>query len=198
MKRASLLICLLFFFALTAFAQSGDVAFGVSGLIAPSTAGVDFSSGNVFAPTMGGGTYLNFTGDFMIRHHLGVEGELAWRARQNLYLGYQPYRPLFYDFGGIWSSRFSKHFGAEASAGIGAESLRFYNGYETCSFVTCTDYTSSNHLMGAFGGGLKIYPWHNVFIRPEARFYLIHNNYEFNSDHVLRAGISIGYTFGGE
>lgn len=199
MKRASLLFCLLLFFALTAFAQSGDVAFGVSGLTAPSPSSFDINSGNFFAPTMGGGTYLNFSGDFLLRHHLGMEGEIAWRAHQNLYQGYQPYRPLFYDFGGIWSQRFNRYFGAEASAGIGAESLRFYNNYYTCGFITgCTNYTSSNHFMGAFGAGLKIYPWHNVFVRPEARLYLIRNNYEFNSNHVLRAGVSIGYTFGGE
>ena len=148
---------------------------------------------------MGGGTYLNFNGDFLLKHHLGVEGEIAWRAHQNIYLGFQPYRPLFYDFGGIWASRFSKYVGAEVTAGIGAESLRFYSNQYTCGFVTgCTNYSSSNHFMGAFGGGIKLYPWHNVFIEPNARLYLIRNNVEFDSNRALRAGISIGYTFGGD
>ena len=199
MKKASLFLCLLVFVAATAWGQSGDIAFGVSGLTAPTPSSFDINSGNFFAPTEGGGTYLNFSGDFLIRHHLGVEGEVAWRAHQNLYQGYQPYRPLFYDFGGAWASRFGKYFGAELTAGIGAESIRFYNNYYTCGYVSgCTNYTSSNHFMGAFGGGLKFYPWHNVFVRPEARLYLIHNNVEFAGNHVLRAGISIGYTFGGD
>jgi len=147
---------------------------------------------------MGGGTYLNFTGDFLLRHNLGVEGEIAWRAHQNLYLGYQPYRPLFYDFGAVWAPRFGR-VGAEVTAGIGAESLRFYNNYYTCSYVAgCTNYTSSNHFMGAIGGGLKFYATHNIFIRPEARLYLIHNNVEFAGSHALRAGVSIGYSFGGD
>lgn len=150
---------------------------------------------------MGGGTYLNFNGDFLIRHHLGVEGEVAWRAHQNLYQGYQPYRPIFYDFGGVWATRFGRFLGVEANAGIGAESLRFYTGYNinNCSpFTGCTNYTSSNHFMGAFGGGVKLYPWHNVFIEPNARLYLIRNNVEFAGSHAVRAGISIGYTFGGD
>src|SRR4051812_36760799 len=197
--KTNLLLCLVAVLAFTClgYAQSGDIAFGVSGLTSPTPSSFDINSGNFFAPTMGGGTYLNFSGDFLLRHHLGVEGEISWRAHQNLYQGYQPYRPLFYDFGAIWAGRFGKFFGAEASAGIGAESLRFYNNYYTCSYVAgCTNYTSSNHFMGAFGGGLKFYPTHSIFIRPEARLYLIHNNVEFAGSHAVRAGISIGYTFG--
>ncbi|MGZ4788122.1 MAG: outer membrane beta-barrel protein [Terriglobales bacterium] len=198
MKKSCLLACLLLFFACSAFAQSGDIAFGVSGLTSPSPSSFDINSGNFFAPTMGGGTYLNFSGDFLLRHHMGIEGEIAWRAHQNLYQGYQPYRPLFYDFGAIWAPRFGR-IGAELSAGIGAESLRFYSNYYTCSYISgCTNYTSSNHFMGAFGAGLKLYPTHNIFIRPEARLYLIHNNVEFAGNHALRAGVSIGYTFGGD
>ncbi len=30
--------------------------------------------------------------------------------------------------------------------------------------------------MGDFGGGIRAYIWHNVFIRPEVRVYLINNN----------------------
>ena len=112
---------------------------------------------------------------------------------------FQPYRPLFYDFGGIWAPQIGKHVGAELTAGIGAESLRFYTNQFNCNFVSgCTNYTSSNHFMGAFGGGLKFYPLHNFFVRPEARLYLIHNNIEFAGSHAVRAGVSIGYTFGGE
>jgi hypothetical protein len=200
LKKVWLLACLLLLFAVApaAFAQSGDIAFGVSGLTAAKPSSFDINSGNFFAPTMGGGTYLGFSGDFLVKHHLGVEGEIQWRAHQNLYQGYQPFRPLFYDVGGIWASRFGKYFGAELSAGIGASSTRFYTGYQTCNFVTCTDYTSSNHFMGAFGGGIKIYPTHSFFIRPEVRYYAIHNNVEFAGNNVVRAGVSIGYTFGGD
>ncbi len=45
------------------------------------------------------------------------------------------------------------------------------------------------------GGGIKLYAMHNFFIRPEARFYFINNNTDFSSNHALRYGLSIGYTF---
>ena len=54
---------------------------------------------------------------------------------------------------------------------------------------------SSNHLLGHFGGGIKIYVHGNFFVRPEANFYLIRNNYEFSAGYGTRVGASIGYTF---
>ncbi|MGB8978885.1 MAG: hypothetical protein WCC32_14440, partial [Terriglobales bacterium] len=55
--------------------------------------------------------------------------------------------------------------------------------------------SSSNHFDVDFGGGLKIYPGHGFFIRPEARFYVINNNTDYSSNHAARVGVSIGYTF---
>jgi hypothetical protein len=85
--------------------------------------------------------------------------------------------------------------GAEIVGGIGAESLRFYQPYFNCNFVTCTNYVSSNHFLGDFGGGLKFYVHGGFFVRPEARLYFIHNNAEFSSGKAVRYGVSIGYTF---
>jgi hypothetical protein len=49
--------------------------------------------------------------------------------------------------------------------------------------------------MGDFGAGLKLYPTHNFFIRPEAKLYLVTNNQLFSSSYATRVGASIGYTF---
>jgi hypothetical protein len=38
---------------------------------------------------------------------------------------------------------------------------------------------------------------HHLFIRPEARFYVIRNNFEFSGNHATRLGVSIGYSSGG-
>jgi hypothetical protein len=38
--------------------------------------------------------------------------------------------------------------------------------------------------------------WRTFFVRPEAHYYFIPNNFEFHSDHVFRIGASIGRTFG--
>jgi hypothetical protein len=185
------------FLAILAEGQQIDVAFGAGTLSAPSS---NFS--NVFSQfqqSLSGGTFLAFSGDALIKGNLGVQGEVAWRASRTDYAGFLPYRPLFWDFNAIYAPRFNKFVGAEVMAGIGAESARFYTGQLSCSYVSgCTNYTSSNHFMGDFGGGLKLYPVGNFFIRPEARLYLINNNQEFSSGRAVRYGISIGYTFGGK
>ena len=175
-----------------ASAQQIDIGFGLSGITSPSSG----SSTSYSAPSQGGGIYPGFSGDFLLKKNLGVQGEIYWKGSQGVYNGYQPYRPLFWDFNGIWLPHLAKHFTGELVAGIGVESIRFYNNYSTCSYITgCTNYTSSNHFLGDFGGGIRFYPVGNFFVRPEARFYLIHNNVEFNSDHATRYGVTIGYTF---
>jgi hypothetical protein len=177
----------------SALGQQIDIGFGISGIASPSSGtGATFS-----APSQGGGVYPGFSGDFLLRKNLGVQGEIFWRGSQAIYNGYQPYRPLFWDFNAMWMPHLSRTLVPEFEAGIGVESIRFYNNFYTCSYVTgCTNYTSSNHFMGDFGGGLRYYPHGNFFVRPEARFYLIRNNVEFNSNYVTRYGVTIGYTFG--
>lgn len=183
----------------SASAQRADLAFGVGTTMSPGPSSSDVNSGNFFAPSSGGGTYLNAGGNFLIKHSLGVGGEVSWRASQALYDGYQPYRPILYDFYGIYAPRINRHVGAEVLAGVGGESLRFYTDFVNCNFSGCTNYVSNNHFMGVFGAGLKLYPTGgNWFIRPEIRSYLVRNNQEFNSNRIVRTGISIGYSFGGE
>lgn len=191
------LIALLFVFALferTANAQQIDAAFGISTI----TSGAGKTTNGVFFPTVGGGTYPVISADFLLTHHLGVEGDVSWRASQNLYGGYQPYRPIFYSFNAIWAPKLATHVTAELLAGIGGENLRFYTPNLSCSYVTgCTNYVTSNHFMGDFGGGIRAYVWRSAFIRPEVRLYLINNNVEFSSSYAARYGISLGYSFGG-
>jgi len=181
-------------FGAAAQAQQLDAAFGLGTLTAPSAT----TSNGLRYPSLTGGAYPVFSADFLLKHRIGVEGELAWRASQSNYGGNQPYRPLFYAFNAIWAPRLSKYFTAEVVAGIGGEDLRFY-GYTNCTyFGGCTNYTSSNHFMGDFGGGIRAYIWHSLFIRPEARVYLVNNNQEFSSGRSARYGVSLGYSFGGK
>jgi hypothetical protein len=173
-----------------------DVAFGVNTVTSPSAV-VSTSTGNVIQ-SLGRGAYLGFSGDylFLLHHSFGVGGEIFWRAAQANYGGSQPYRPLFYDFDGVFAPRLTPHIAPELSAGIGAESVRFYTPFQTCSFVSCTNYVSVNHFMADFGGALRFYVRGGFFVRPEAKVYLVNNNQEFSSNHVTRYGVSIGYTFG--
>ncbi len=182
------------FIGAVAHAQQLDAAFGFGGFTAPSST----TSNGLLFPSLKGGGYPVFSADFLLRHRIGVEGELAWRASQANYGGNQPYRPIFWAFNGIWAPRLSKYFTAEMVAGIGGEDIRFY-GITSCNYVVgCTNYSSSNHFMGDFGGGLRAYLWHDLFIRPEARLYLVNNNLEFSSSRAARYGVSLGYSFGGK
>ncbi|HEU5451928.1 MAG TPA: hypothetical protein VFU76_08085 [Terriglobales bacterium] len=191
--RKLLLPAFILFLVIGVQAQSGSVFFGASGL--KGTADTDPVTG---IQTVGGGTYLQGGAEFLIRHHLGVEGEVAWRAHQNLYGGFQPFRPIFFDINGVYAPQLGPHVGADLMAGIGAESIRFYTGQYVCSFTSCTNYQTSNHFLGHIGGRLRLYVHNGFFVGPEAHLYLVHNNVEFSSGKAARIGVSLGYTFGME
>lgn len=183
----------------SAQAQEFHGAFGFGTVTAPGPS--TDSSGFPF-PSLSGGLYPSFSGIFLFKRHIGFGGEVAWRARQAVYGGTisnfsfaQPYRPIFYDFNAVYGSRFGKKFGGDVMAGIGGEDLRFYTPYYTCGITSCTNYQSSNHFAGHFGADLRYYFWGHAFIRPEAHYYVVHNNVEFNKANVARYTISIGYSF---
>ncbi|MFZ0801376.1 MAG: hypothetical protein WAN70_04360, partial [Terriglobales bacterium] len=139
MKKLTVVIlafasCLL---ASNAYAQQFDAAFGVSTI---SSSSGTITNG-LFFPSDRGGAYPGFSADLLLRHRIGFEGDLSWRASQNLYGGSQPYRPVFYSFNAIWAPKLGKNFTAELLAGVGGEDLRFY-GYTNCNnFFGCTTYS---------------------------------------------------------
>ena len=175
-----------------AHGQQIDLGFGIS---TTTSSGPTTSNGLLF-PSLRGGVYPGFSGDLLLRHNFGFEGDLFWRASQTLYGGYQPYRPIFYSFNAIYAPKITKNISAEVLGGIGGEDLRFYGFINCSSFFGCTTYSSSNHFLGDVGGGIRAYFWHGAFLRPEARVYFVHNNVEFSSGTVARYGVSLGYTFG--
>jgi hypothetical protein len=175
-------------------AQKVDLAFGVSTVEAP---GPSFGNSDHAPVSLTGGTYPGFSGDVLFWHNLGIGGEIYWKANQGNYGGDPtlPFRPIFLDFGAVYSPKLASHTYLELDGGIGAIDTRIYcqgcgNGYNT-------NYSSDKHFMGAFGAGLKFYPVGSFFVRPEAKLYLINNNLNFSSARVTRFGLSIGYTFGG-
>jgi len=180
-------------------AQEFSAAFGFGSVVARSTS--TSSSATTF-PSLSGGLYPSFSGIFLTKRHIGVGGEVSWRAKQAIYGGsssgfgiVQPYRPIFYDINAVYGQTFQNKVGADIMAGIGGEDLRFYTPYTTCGFTSCTNYVSSNHFAGHFGGDIRFYFWGHAFIRPEAHYYVVHNNKEFNNVNVSRFAVSIGYSF---
>ena len=188
------LLSMFFLVGKTAHAQHLDAAFGLSAVHGTSASD---ASGNFFPQSVGGGVFPTISADILLLHHFGVGGEVFWRATRNTSQGFQEFRPIFYDFNAVFAPPVGKHAALQMEGGIGGESIRFYQPFVTCSFFSCTDFTSSNHLLGHLGGGVKLYAPHHIFIRPEVGFYFVRHNFEFSSDHATRLGVSIGYTFAG-
>ena len=192
LRQFLVIVGLIVLLSVSGFAQDFDAAFGVGTLIAPSASS---ASGNHSPVSLTGGAYPVFSADYLLKHNFGFGGEIAWRASRNVYAGFQPYRPLLYDFGAVYAPH-TRKVGAELQAGIGWESLRFYQPFFNCGgFSGCSNFVSSNHFMGHFGGGLRYYFKGHFFVRPEAHVYLVRNNIEFSSPLATRVGVSLGYTF---
>jgi hypothetical protein len=144
-----------------------------------------------------GGLYPTLSADVIFHRRIGFNFEASWRASQGAYggPGGQPFRPILFDFNGVFQPKISKKAGADLMGGIGWQDTRFYLPFCTNGF-TCNNFTSANHFLVHVGGGIRYYIWNHVFIRPEVHYYHIHNNVEFSSDNIFRAGASIGYTIG--
>ena len=176
--------------------QQIDAQFGISGINAPSATTFDLNNFDHSPQSLSGGVYPSFAADFMIWHNLGFNGEVAWRATRALYQDSTPYRPIFYDFNAVFARKAGR-VGFAAMGGIGAESIRFYGDFVNCNnFGQCTNYVSSNHLLGHVGGALRLYITNSVYLAPEAHVYFVHNNVEFTSPRATRYGLNLGYTFG--
>jgi hypothetical protein len=186
--------CVVLWFASLGHAQQTDFAVGANAVLSST---YNSASQTFLPPAEKGGTYASVSADILFKNRVGFNGEVAFRAKQGLYNGYQGFRPVFYDFNGVLAPSLGRKVSAELMAGVGGESVLFYNRYATCNskyYSGCLSHASSNHFMIHIGGGIRYYFWRSFFVRPEAHLYLIHNNVQFSSDYVGRVGVSIGYT----
>ncbi len=191
----SLSACSVLLFAAFARAQQIDLALGASTV---------YSSGKASAaqgfvpPAEKSGMYPTFSADVLFKkqQRLGFNFEIAVRAKQGLYNGYQDFRPIFTDANAVYVLRTSKRTRAEVMGGIGVETLLFYNSYGACNraYTACITHLNSDHFMAHVGGGVRYYFWRRFFVRPEIHLYVIPNNYQFNSDYVGRAAVTLGYS----
>jgi hypothetical protein len=181
-------------FASLGHAQQTDFTVGANAVLSST---YNSASLTYLPPAEKGGTYASGSADIVFNNRVGFNGEVAFRAKQGLYNGYQGFRPVFYDVNGVFAPRLGRKASAELMAGVGGESVIFYNRYATCNanYVSgCRTLVSSNHFMIHIGGGVRYYFWRSFFVRPEAHLYMIPNNIQFSSDYVGRIGVSIGYT----
>jgi hypothetical protein len=181
--------CVVVVSASFAHAQEANFAVGGSTLFSSSS----ISASQAFLPPgEKGGVYPSLSAQVLLKEQYGFNVETAFRYKQGLYDGYQHYRPVFYDVNAVYAPRASGDF----MAGIGGESLIFYNQFDNCFSGACATNVNSTHFLLHLGGDVRYRFIGHVFVRPEAHYYRILNNHEFHSDNVLRVGASIGYTFG--
>jgi hypothetical protein len=172
--------------------QQIDVLFGGSTLYSFKSTS---ASQAFIPPPEKGGVYPDAGLQIVLPNHFGIAAEGAFRYDKGLYNGFQEYRPIFYDFNGVYTSHVAKKIPVDVMAGIGGETLIFYNEFASCATGNCRISVSSNHFLFHTGVGLRYYFLRHMFVRGEAHYYIIPNNYEFHSDNVFRVGASIGYTF---
>jgi len=180
-----------------ASAQQGDAMIGFGTIMSPGS--YNCVQGSCFVPEKGG-LYTSISGDVVFKKRVGFNFEAAWKTSQGNYAGLGiPYRPILFDFNGLYQPQLSKKVGLDLMGGIGVQTTRFY-GYQPTSscvyFGAC--YNSSNHFLVDVGGGIRYYVWGHMFVRPEAHFYhIVNNTADFSSNNIVRVGASIGYTIGG-
>jgi hypothetical protein len=199
--RLSLAFASIFLFP-TAFlsAQSRfDAYFGMGSAHASSSGlqSLDASGNLVTTPSLGG-VFGTIGGAVMLKPSYGVGAQVSWSFNKGDYLLYQ-YRPVFYDFNGIWTPISAKHVMPEFQAGFGGASLRFYNAsqpyfdYSTGRYSTFAG--SSNHLQLHVAGGVRFFIKPHLFIRPQVDYHWVRNlTNEFGSNSVPEYTVAIGYS----
>ena len=181
--------------ALVGFAPAQQIDFAVGGSTLWSTKPLTASQA-FFPPAEKGGIFAGASLQYLTESRLGINVEGAFRAKQGLYNGYQYVRPAFYDVNAVYARRMAAKIRADFMAGVGGETLLFYR-QTNCNYSGgCSTYVNDTHFLVHAGVGVRYYVWKTFFVRPEAHYYYIPNNFEFHSDHVFRIGASIGHTFG--
>jgi len=201
LRKLALLTVLSGFFFLACFAQAqqADAMFGFGTVMSPGAASCGSASFTNFVCPERGGLYTNISADVIFHKRVGFGFDAAWKASAGDFGGLgQPYRPILFDFNGVYQPRLNKKAGLDLMGGIGWQTTRFYGFQPTFSCEALNAcYTSANHFLVDLGVGVRYYVWGHVFVRPEARYYHILNNSDFfSSGNVVRVGASIGYTIG--
>jgi hypothetical protein len=182
-------------FVSSAPAQQIDFAAGASILWSPKPLS---ASQAYLPPAEKGGIYAQASLQYLTEHRLGLNIEGAFRTKEGLYNGYQFFRPILYDVNALYAHRLAAKTRGDFMAGVGGETLIFYQG-TNCGFSGgCRTYLNSNHFLIHGGVGVRYYFWNRFFVRPEVHYYFIPNNFQFHSDNVFRLGVSIGHTFGSQ
>ena len=187
--------CTFIVIASFASAQHVDVAIGGNTLWSPknTTASEAFNP-----PPLKGGTYPSASLEYIEDNHFGLNVEGAFRYHYGIYNDFQTFRPIIYDVNAVYAPRMAHKTTGDFMAGIGGQTLIFYNQFYNCApnAVNCRMNENSNHFLFHASAGIRYNFWRSFYIRPEAHWYYVVNNVEFHSNNLFRIGVSVGYVFG--
>ena len=202
-RNSPLLFAVLFFVRFAA-AQGVDAFFGLGTAMDKSNGqAIDtFGTGTIYNTPRMGGLFATTGGSLMITPHYGFGGEVSFRTSQGGYAGLK-YRPIFYDFNGIYHPMGTRRLVPEIQAGLGAVNLRFYQNQQACDvFAGCSNSNlfveSSNHFQLHFGAGLKYYVRGQLFVQPRFDLHWVNNFFQFGNNLVPEYSVALGYTFGAQ
>lgn len=161
-----------------------------------------FGTGNFVNTPKMTGLFATVGGSLMLTNHFGAGAEINWRAGQGNYSGVN-YRPIFYDFNGIWQPIKSKRFVPEIQAGIGGVAVHFNANTSLCDqLVGCSTVSlgseSSGHFQTHLGVAARLYATPHIFFRPAVDAHYVNNFFQFGSNWVPEYTLGVGYSFGGE
>jgi hypothetical protein len=182
---------------------SGTDSRGTSPQCTPGNLFDDFTTACEPAPTIGG-VFGIFGVDFMLKPHLGINGEYAFRFAQAPYLPAAglKFRPAFYDFNAVYEPISGKRIVPVVEGGIGGARLALYFTQQcsitsiNCTFTTPAGF-NANHFQVHGAVGVKLYLRPALFIKPQFDIhYVTHLTDQFGRTWVPQYTISVGYTFG--
>jgi len=202
LRFAILVALLLSLFSVFANAQSRfDGYFGIgTATVGSSNDRIDFlESGFPLSTPSMDGVFGTFGGALMLKPSLGFGGQVSFRFAQGDYAGLG-YRPIFYDFNGIFTPDLGDRIMPEFQAGLGGVNMRFYDAtspyydYNTGQYSTFAG--STNHFQLHAAAGLRIFVTDRVFVRPTLDYRWVKDFHWFGSNSVPEYSIAIGFTSG--
>ena len=146
------------------------------------------------------GLFADVGGSLMLTSHFGAGAQVSWRAGQGNYAGVN-YRPIFYDFNGVWQPVKTKHIIPELQAGLGGVRVGFNANSTQCDALAgCQNVNlgseSSSHFAAHFAAAARVYVTPHIFLRPAVDAHWVNNFFQFGSNWVPEYGASIGWRFG--
>jgi hypothetical protein len=189
---------LLFFVGSFASAQARfDGYFGIGSTQVGGTRFLDPTTGNTIPTPHMSGTFGTIGGGVMLQPSYGFGAQVSFRFTQGDYAGLG-YRPIFYDFNGIYTPQINKIVVPEFQAGFGGVSIRFYdptNPYVDYNTGRVSTFAfSSNHFQLHAAAGLRFKVRSHIYIRPQLDYHWVTNlTDQFGSNSVF--GYSLAAVF---